>query len=421
MLKLILFLFMPNQSFAANKLLAEGVPATGNALMVSTTNTRVGIATGIPQYTLDVRGGQYTSGQLIVGGSCTVQGTALQVGAASNSLIQIGDASANAQSRLLFLSSNNQKNFQAAFNYNVAGALEFTRATASGGNTFTTPDMVITSVGDIGMGTTIPGVKLDISGNVRAIANGAIFESSQSVAGNASYYVHDNTAEAGGKRWRFGYSGGIASKSAFNFYNQTDAIIGPTFESNGSVGIGTGIPLSKLHVVDGDIRISTTTGSRGIIFQDGTTQNTAASTSTHSVAISTDIAGTISSASGFGTCHSTLTVNFSGAPAYLVVAAMGGINGGGATSTNGLNIMVDGAYPSGLAGGTTGKGIWGCTNGGAVNAVCGISGPIHVFQPTAGSHNICLTERNSGGSFVYGGTSGNQSYAQFVWMVYEMK
>src|SRR3990167_501087 len=191
--------------------------------------------------------------------------------------------------------------------------------------------------------------------------------------------------------------------------------------ASGLVGLGVVSPASKLEVKDGDIRISTTTGSRGIIFQDGTTQNTAASTSTHSVAISTDIAGTISSASGFGTCHSTLTVNFSGAPAYLVVAAMGGINGGGATSTNGLNIMVDGAYPSGLAGGTTGKGIWGCTNGGAVNAVCGISGPIHVFQPTAGSHNICLTERNSGGSFVYGGTSGNQSYAQFVWMVYEMK
>ena len=45
--------------------------------------------------------------------------------------------------------------------------------------------------------------------------------------------------------------------------------------STGNVGIGTAAPESRLHVKDGDIRISTTTGSRGIIFQDGTVQTTA--------------------------------------------------------------------------------------------------------------------------------------------------
>ncbi len=44
----------------------------------------------------------------------------------------------------------------------------------------------------------------------------------------------------------------------------------------GNVGIGTTNPASKLHVLDGDIRVSTTIGSRGIIFQDGSVQATAA-------------------------------------------------------------------------------------------------------------------------------------------------
>jgi hypothetical protein len=49
--------------------------------------------------------------------------------------------------------------------------------------------------------------------------------------------------------------------------------------SAGNVGVGTTSPASKLHVLDGDIRVSTSAGqaSRGIIFQDGTLQTTAAS------------------------------------------------------------------------------------------------------------------------------------------------
>ncbi|MBI4676959.1 MAG: hypothetical protein HY748_05195 [Elusimicrobia bacterium] len=48
--------------------------------------------------------------------------------------------------------------------------------------------------------------------------------------------------------------------------------------SAGDVGIGLSNPASRLHVLDGDIRVSTGIGqsSKGIIFQDGTTQATAA-------------------------------------------------------------------------------------------------------------------------------------------------
>lgn len=62
----------------------------------------------------------------------------------------------------------------------------------------------------------------------------------------------------------------------------------------GKVGIGTASPSSRLELVDGDIRITTTTGSRGIIFQDGTTQVTAG------------VSGTFNAPAVF---NSSLTVN----------------------------------------------------------------------------------------------------------------
>lgn len=45
--------------------------------------------------------------------------------------------------------------------------------------------------------------------------------------------------------------------------------------ANGNVGVGTTLPQSRLHVVDGDIRISTIAAARGIVFRDGSRQITA--------------------------------------------------------------------------------------------------------------------------------------------------
>ena len=83
MLKLLILLFMPSQSFAANRLLAEGVPATNNTLWVATNTVRVGIGTTTPSYNLHVVGSQYASGQGIVGSSFTVIGNAFSVGLSS--------------------------------------------------------------------------------------------------------------------------------------------------------------------------------------------------------------------------------------------------------------------------------------------------------------------------------------------------
>ena len=61
----------------------------------------------------------------------------------------------------------------------------------------------------------------------RLVANGTgnAIELNQSTTGSATYYVMDNTVETGGKRYRFGYSGGSSDKGSFSIYNQTDSVM----------------------------------------------------------------------------------------------------------------------------------------------------------------------------------------------------
>jgi len=74
---------------------------------------------------------------------------------------------------------------------------------------------------------------------------------------------------------------------------------------SGLVGIGTTDPAEKLEVKDGSIKLSTTTGSQGIIFQDGTEQTTAFAMEFSSYSIT----GSSSVASTDYVGVSTMTVN----------------------------------------------------------------------------------------------------------------
>ena len=78
-------------------------------------------------------------------------------------------------------------------------------------------------------------------------ATGSAIELSQSAAGSATYYTMDNTVETGGKRWRFGYSGGSSDKGSFSFYNQTDNNLALLLTSSGATFSGNvGIANSSL-------------------------------------------------------------------------------------------------------------------------------------------------------------------------------
>ena len=97
--------------------------------------------------------------------------------------------------------------------------------------------------GNVGIGTTSPGVKLDVNGRFRVQDNGNI---ALDVNTDGAFQIGD-TAEVGG--------------GAFITGDNTDIDIiadgGPvvTFKGSGNVGIGTTSPASKLEVDGGDIEI----------------------------------------------------------------------------------------------------------------------------------------------------------------------
>jgi hypothetical protein len=110
------------------------------------TSTGLGIGTSSPSYKLDVQGnGSFTSG-------------------ASTTNVFVGSAAGNGGATVRFLGSNTQKNWMIGNQFNVNGGLEFTLSTTTGGSTFTTPSMVIDSSGNLGIGTSSPGFKLDVVG-----------------------------------------------------------------------------------------------------------------------------------------------------------------------------------------------------------------------------------------------------------------
>jgi len=113
--------------------------AADAVLNIDGANQRVGIGTSAPEYDLQIGAG------------------------AVPSTLAFGDDSSNQQSKILFISSDSNKNFALAYNFNVAGGFEITRSTAAGGETFTTPDFTVNSSGFVGIGNTAPGSLLEVS------------------------------------------------------------------------------------------------------------------------------------------------------------------------------------------------------------------------------------------------------------------
>ena len=104
--------------------------------------------------------------------------------------------------------------------------------------------------GNVGIGTTTPGYKLHVNGNMYVGAK----------LGFRSYDVTD-----GGDSWEFG-----ANAGNFNFKNVSQSIIPVTLLSNGNVGIGTTSPLYKLDVngegnFNGFLKVKSNNASNPII------------------------------------------------------------------------------------------------------------------------------------------------------------
>ena len=141
-----------------------------------------------------------------------------------------------------------------------SGMLDFYTATAGA---FSSSRMRITSGGNVGIGITTPGSKLDVAGTIRG--------------GNADTNIgnHPSYGTTYGAFWRQGADYSLLTDGTNTFLNAPVATGNVYFRSanadrmflqgsTGNVGIGTTAPATKLHVV-GDV---TVTGNIAAKYQD---------------------------------------------------------------------------------------------------------------------------------------------------------
>ena len=134
---------------------------------------------------------------------------------------------------------------------NISSNLVF--QTSPAGSAGATEKMRITSDGNVGIGTTSPEYKLDVSGTVRinsAFAQLALTDTTGgTTTGGFIRYISNGTSGA--------YTYQINTAAAGDF---TTAIGAYTVSSTGNISIGTATALSKLHV-HGDLTLSNATVS----------------------------------------------------------------------------------------------------------------------------------------------------------------
>lgn len=157
-----------------------------------------------------------------------------------NGTVALGQADGNTGARTYYLGANTAKNFMIANQQNIGNALEITPSTANGGSTFSTPAMVVTGDGYIGMGDTSPDsgtggqLKLDVEGNV-----GGVKYCDES--GNNCFLASSvaNALSAGDDRE-------IIFNNAGSFGTNDNFV----FTAAGRLGIGTSAPQARLDIVD---------------------------------------------------------------------------------------------------------------------------------------------------------------------------
>jgi hypothetical protein len=141
--------------------------------------------------------------------------------------------------------------------------------------------------GNVGIGTTAPGHKLEVTGGIRSSVSGP--EGGVLVLTNPS-----KTAANSGKDWAlYNMTGGYGDSLQFFVYDSTGCTGSGlcasrmTLKDNGNVGIGTTNPSYKLDVA-GNVRIGTTTGATTVEIGDIDTAEWRVSTGGYGLSFSND-------------------------------------------------------------------------------------------------------------------------------------
>ena len=122
-----------------------------------------------------------------------------------------------------------------------------------------TSTMYLDSTGNVGIGTTSPSAKLEVTGATLVSDDGADDFVKQSVSGTTSTLSFGNTESTGGiAKWQYNRSTGSFS----GFVGTAAATEFMTIDSSGKVGIGTDSPSDKLTLDSGQMRLSDNYGIR---------------------------------------------------------------------------------------------------------------------------------------------------------------
>ena len=165
---------------------------SGTTAVTIDTSQNVGIGTTSPASTLEVAG------------LATFQ-------KGGNSGITIGNVSTNSGSVIRMQGTSAGYNWQFDNNVNATG-LSFTPSTAAGGTTYTTPTMVLTGAGAVGIGTSSPAAPLQVSYTTESgfrLSNTSATPSDWTMQTLNSGILRFYSYTAGAERMRFDAAGNV--------------------------------------------------------------------------------------------------------------------------------------------------------------------------------------------------------------------